>query len=76
MSRKKKAPTTPTTSLQTLKIGSRVRCTDDRVEGRIVWANATSVKIQRVGGAVRYPIRTGGRGNYLAADWRGTDGES
>jgi hypothetical protein len=25
---------------------SRVRCTDDGVEGRIVWANGTSVKIQ------------------------------
>jgi hypothetical protein len=33
-------------SLPALKIGSRVRCTDDRVEGRIVWANAVSVKIQ------------------------------
>jgi hypothetical protein len=46
MSRKKKAPTTPATSLQTLKIGSRVRCTDDGIEGRIVWANAASVKIK------------------------------
>jgi hypothetical protein len=46
MSRKKKAPTTPATSLQALKIGSRVRCTDDRVEGRIIWANAASVKIK------------------------------
>jgi hypothetical protein len=33
-------------SLPALKIGSRVRCTDDGVEGRIVWANAVSVKIQ------------------------------
>jgi hypothetical protein len=32
--------------LQTLKIGSRVRCTDDGVAGRIVWANAASVKIR------------------------------
>jgi hypothetical protein len=29
-----------------LKIGGRVRCTDDGVEGRIVWANAVSVKIR------------------------------
>jgi hypothetical protein len=29
-----------------LKIGSRVRCTDDGVEGRIVWANGVSVKVQ------------------------------
>src|SRR3954465_6071781 len=29
-----------------LKVGSRVRCTDDGVEGRITWANATVVKIQ------------------------------
>jgi hypothetical protein len=43
MSKKK---TAPSTNLQTLKIGSRVRCIDDRVEGRIVWANAVSVKIQ------------------------------
>src|SRR3954447_978510 len=31
---------------QAIRIGSRVRCTDDGVEGRIVWANATSVKIE------------------------------
>jgi HB1, ASXL, restriction endonuclease HTH domain len=35
------ASTTPA-----LKIGSRVRCTDDGVEGRITWANAVSVKIE------------------------------
>src|SRR6185437_2805279 len=46
MSSKKKTPATLSTSPQTLKIGSRVRCTDDGVEGRIVWANAVSVKIQ------------------------------
>src|SRR5262245_24730892 len=34
-----------TTSLPKLKIGSRVRCTEDGVEGRIVWANAVSLKI-------------------------------
>jgi hypothetical protein len=43
--KKKTAPTASTTSLPALTIGSRVRCTDDSVEGRIVWANATSVKI-------------------------------
>jgi hypothetical protein len=41
-----KTPTTPSTSPQTLRIGSRVRCTDDGVEGRITWANGVSVKIQ------------------------------
>jgi HB1, ASXL, restriction endonuclease HTH domain len=29
-----------------LRIGSRVRCTDDGVEGRIVWANGLMVKIE------------------------------
>ena len=38
--------TTPSTNTQTLKIGSRVRCTDDGVVGRIVWANAVAVKIR------------------------------
>jgi hypothetical protein len=46
MTSKKKSLTTPSMSQQTLKIGGRVRCTDDRVEGRIVWANAVSVKIR------------------------------
>jgi hypothetical protein len=32
--------------LPAVRIGSRVRCTDDGVEGRIVWANAVSVKIK------------------------------
>src|SRR5579872_1749049 len=32
-------------NLKTLRIGSRVRCTDDGVEGRITWANGVSVKI-------------------------------
>jgi hypothetical protein len=40
------APATPTAELPPLKIGSRVRCTDDQVEGRITWANGVSVKIQ------------------------------
>jgi hypothetical protein len=46
MTSKKKTPTSSSTRQQTLKIGSRVRCTDDGVEGRIVWANAVSVKIR------------------------------
>ena len=33
-------------SLPALKIGSRVRCIDDGVEGRITWANGVSVKVQ------------------------------
>jgi hypothetical protein len=49
MPRKKKAletPAAPAANLATLKLGSRVRCTDDGVTGRIVWANAVSVKIR------------------------------
>ena len=46
MSSKKKTATIPSTNVQTIKIGSRVRCTDDGVEGRIAWANAVSVKIR------------------------------
>jgi hypothetical protein len=46
MSSKTKTSASPGTNLQALKIGSRVRCTDDGVEGRIVWANAVSVKIR------------------------------
>jgi hypothetical protein len=49
MPRKKKTSATaaaPAANLATLKIGSRVRCTDDGVTGRIVWANAVSVKIR------------------------------
>ena len=45
MSSKKKTAATLGTNSPALKIGSRVRCTDDNVEGRIVWANAASVKI-------------------------------
>jgi hypothetical protein len=45
MSSEKKSPTTPA-SMPVLKIGSRVRCTDDGVEGRITWCNAVSVKIR------------------------------
>jgi hypothetical protein len=32
--------------MPSLKIGSRVRCTEDGVEGRIVWCNAVAVKIR------------------------------
>jgi hypothetical protein len=34
-----------TGGLTALKIGSRVRCTDDGVEGRITWANGSAVKV-------------------------------
>jgi hypothetical protein len=49
MPRKKKTAEAPNLSASenpTLKMGSRVRCTDDGVTGRIVWANAVSVKIR------------------------------
>jgi hypothetical protein len=46
MSKKKNAPKTPAADLPALRIGSRVRCTDDGVEGRITWANAVSVKVE------------------------------
>jgi HB1, ASXL, restriction endonuclease HTH domain len=46
MATKKKTSPAPAAGLQTLKIGSRVRCTDDQAEGRIVWANGASVKIR------------------------------
>jgi hypothetical protein len=43
----KKKPLTPSpANLQTLRIGSQVHCSDDGVTGRIVWANAVSVKIR------------------------------
>jgi hypothetical protein len=41
-----KKNTKGTGGLQALRIGSRVRCTDDGVEGRIAWANAVAVKIK------------------------------
>ena len=41
-----KKNTTSPASLPSLKLGSRVRCTDDGVTGRIAWANAVSVKIK------------------------------
>src|SRR5262245_5966310 len=35
-----------TGGLTALKIGSRVRCPDDGIEGRITWANGNAVKNQ------------------------------
>jgi hypothetical protein len=32
--------------LPALRIGTRVRCTDDGIEGRITWANAVAVKVR------------------------------
>jgi hypothetical protein len=46
MSKKKNAPKASAPNLPALRIGSRVRYTDDAVEGRIVWANAVSVKVR------------------------------
>jgi hypothetical protein len=46
MGKKKKNTTGAAAKVPALKLGSRVRCTDDGVEGRIVWANAVSVKIK------------------------------
>jgi hypothetical protein len=45
MASKKNIKSSPSSNLPALKIGSRVRCTDDGVTGRIVWANGVSVKI-------------------------------
>ena len=42
----KKNTMTTTSDLPALKIGSRVRCTDDGITGRITWANGVSVKIK------------------------------
>ncbi len=46
MSGKKNTQATTSGDQPALKIGSRVRCTDDGVTGRIAWANAVSVKIK------------------------------
>jgi hypothetical protein len=46
MASKKKNVATTSGNLPAVRLGSRVRCTDDGVEGRIVWANAVSVKIK------------------------------
>jgi hypothetical protein len=45
-SKKNKAAASGKANLPALRIGSRVRCSDDGVEGHIVWANAVSVKIK------------------------------
>jgi hypothetical protein len=44
--KKKTTPKVSTTNVPVIHIGTRVRCTDDGVEGRISWANAVSVKIK------------------------------
>jgi hypothetical protein len=44
MSKKKNTPSAG--NLPAIRIGSRVRCTDDGVEGRISWCNAVVVKIK------------------------------
>src|ERR1700688_3317969 len=46
MASKKKNRATTSNNLPTVRLGSRVRCTHDGVEGRIVWWNAVSVKIK------------------------------
>src|SRR5262245_21927716 len=46
MSSKKKTPAAASTNPQAIKIGSRVRRSDDGIEGRIVWAKAVSVNIR------------------------------
>ena len=42
----KKGSKASSSGLTALKIGSCVRCTDDGIEGRIIWANAVAVKIK------------------------------
>jgi len=46
MSVKKSVPGSSGGSRPAVKIGSRVRCTEDGVEGRITWANGVAVKVQ------------------------------
>jgi hypothetical protein len=46
MSVKKGVAGSSSCSLPAVRIGSRVRCTEDGVEGRITWANGVSVKVQ------------------------------
>src|ERR1700676_4009603 len=46
MSSKKNKKATTGGNVPALKIGSRVRCTDDGVMGKITWANGVSVKIK------------------------------
>jgi hypothetical protein len=45
-SKKSNQGSTSGVGLPALRIGSRVRCTEDGVEGRITWANSVSVKVQ------------------------------
>src|SRR5580692_6872622 len=46
MASKKKNKATTGGNVTTLKIGSRIRCIDDGMTGRITWANGVSVKIK------------------------------
>src|SRR5436309_9807370 len=46
MASKQKTAPHDADSPKPLKVGSRVRCTDDGIEGRLVWANATAVKVR------------------------------
>jgi hypothetical protein len=46
MSKKKSVEVSNSGGRPALKIGSRVRCTEDGVEGRITWANGVAVKVQ------------------------------
>jgi hypothetical protein len=46
MASKKDGKGSSTGGLTALKIGTRVRCTDDGVQGRITWANGSAVKVQ------------------------------
>jgi hypothetical protein len=46
MASKRKNRATTNSNLPAVRLGSRVRCTDDGVEGRIVWCNAVAVKIK------------------------------
>jgi hypothetical protein len=46
MGKKNSTPSAGATGVRAIRIGTRVRCTDDRVEGRITWANANSVKVK------------------------------
>jgi hypothetical protein len=46
MSSKKNTEAATSSNLPALKIGSRVRCTEDSFLGRIVWCNGVSVKIR------------------------------
>jgi hypothetical protein len=51
MASKKKNTSTTISNLAAVRLGSRVRGTDDGVAGRIVWANGVAVKIQWDDGA-------------------------